>query len=480
MSQLLFERSIPGRRGIRFDPLDVPEVSIDARFERKSLARLPELSEVDVVRHYMDLSRKAFGVDNGFYPLGSCTMKYNPKLNEATASLDGFTRIHPDQAVSTVSGALQLMDELANALCEVTGMDAFSLQPAAGAQGEFTGLLMIHAYHASRQDTKRTKVIVPDSAHGTNPASATMAGYTVVSVPTNTQGGVDLDALKAVLNDEVAALMLTNPNTLGLFDPNILTITQWVHDVGGLLYYDGANMNAIMGTTRPGDMGFDVVHLNLHKTFSTPHGGGGPGSGPVGVKNILKPFLPQGTLVKESYGYRFLNEDDQESIGRMRSYYGNFLVNVRAYTYIKSLGSNGLKRSSQMAVLNANYLMRELEDEFEVAYPNTCMHEFVISLETIKQETGISAKDFCKALLDYQMHPPTMYFPMVVHEALMIEPTETESKESLDEFVRILKHLKSLAYSDPQKILDAPYTTPVKRVDEVGAARNPIVRYQFK
>jgi glycine dehydrogenase subunit 2 len=480
MSQLLFERSVPGRRGIRFDALDVPVVAIDSAFERQSLARLPELSEVDVVRHYMDLSRKSFGVDNGFYPLGSCTMKYNPKLNEVTSALDGFAQIHPDQALHTVPGALKLMDNLSQALCEVTGMDAFTLQPAAGAQGEFTGLLMIHAYHASRNDHKRSKVIVPDSAHGTNPASATMAGYSVVSVPTNAEGGVDLDALKAVLSDDVAALMLTNPNTLGLFDPNILTITQWVHDVGGLLYYDGANMNAIMGTTRPGDMGFDVVHLNLHKTFSTPHGGGGPGSGPVGVKSILKPFLPQGTLVKETYGYRFLDENDRSSIGRMRSYFGNFLVNVRAYTYILSLGSNGLKRSSQMAVLNANYLMRELEDDFDVAYPNTCMHEFVISLETIKKETGINAKDFCKALLDYNMHPPTMYFPMVVHEALMIEPTETESLESLEHFVAILKQLKALAYSDPQKILDAPYTTPVKRVDEVNAARNPIVRYLFK
>ena len=480
MSALLYERSVAGRRGVRFDDLDVPSVALPEAFERKSLARLPELSEVDLVRHYMDLSRKAFGVDNGFYPLGSCTMKYNPKLNELTAALDGFSQLHPDQPLESVPGALKLMDQLQISLCEVTGMDAFTLQPAAGAQGEFTGLLMIHAYHASRGDAKRSKVIVPDSAHGTNPASATMAGYSVVTIPTNAQGGVDMDALKAVLNDEVAALMLTNPNTLGLFDPNIYTISQWVHEVGGLLYYDGANMNAIMGTTRPGDMGFDVVHLNLHKTFSTPHGGGGPGSGPVGVKAILKPFLPKGTLVKESYGYRFVSEDDKPSIGRMRSYYGNFLVNVRAYTYILSLGGNGLKRSSQMAVLNANYLMEGLKDDFIVAYPQRCMHEFVLSLETIKKDTGISTKDFCKALLDYNMHPPTMYFPMVVHEALMIEPTETESKESLDQFIEILKHLKQLAYTDPQKILDAPYTTPVKRIDEVLAARNPIVRYQFK
>jgi glycine dehydrogenase subunit 2 len=480
MSQLLYERSVRGRRGVRFDSLDVPSVALPAAFERKSLARLPELSEVDIVRHYMDLSRKSFGVDNGFYPLGSCTMKYNPKLNEITAALDGFAQLHPDQALETVPGALELMLRLQDSLAEVTGMDAFTLQPAAGAQGEFTGLLMIHAYHASRNDTKRTKVIVPDSAHGTNPASATMAGYSVVSVPTNAEGGVDIDALKAVLGDDIAALMLTNPNTLGLFDPNIHTISQLIHDVGGLLYYDGANMNAIMGSTRPGDMGFDVVHLNLHKTFSTPHGGGGPGSGPVGVKNILKPFLPKGTLVKADSGPRFLDETDAHTIGRMRSYFGNFLVNVRAFTYIRSLGGNGLTRSSQTAVLNANYLMEGLKDDFVVAYPQRCMHEFVLSLESIKKDTGISTKDFCKALLDYNMHPPTMYFPMVVTEALMIEPTETESKESLDHFIEVMKTLKNLAYTDPQKILDAPYTTPVKRIDEVLAARNPVVRYEFK
>ena len=314
---------------------------------------------------------------------------------------------------------------------------------------------------------------------GTNPASAAMAGYQVVSVPSNAQGGVDVDALKAVLNDEIAGLMLTNPNTLGLFDPNIEMIASLVHGVGGLLYYDGANLNAIMGTARPGDMGFDVVHLNLHKTFSTPHGGGGPGSGPVGVKAFLKPFLPQGTLVSEPYGYRFLDERDHASIGRMRSYYGNFLVNIRAYTYIQSLGRNGLKEASQNAVLNANYLMDGLKDTYPVTYPGPCMHEFVISLETLKKETGIGAKDISKALLDYGMHPPTMYFPLIVHEALMIEPTETESKETLDFFIETMKKLHDLAYSNPEVILNAPYTTPVKRVDDVQAARNPILRYQF-
>lgn len=479
MSKLLFERSVSGRRGIRLDPIDVPEVKLDEQFVRQSKPRLPEIGEVDLVRHYMELSKHTFGVDNGFYPLGSCTMKYNPKLNEATASLDGFANIHPSQNLETVQGALALMDDLSQSLCEITGMDAFTLQPAAGAHGEFTGLLLIHAYHKANNDTKRTKVIVPDSSHGTNPASAAMAGYQVVSVPSNAQGGVDVDALKSVLNDEIAGLMLTNPNTLGLFDPNIELITSMVHEVGGLLYYDGANLNAIMGTARPGDMGFDVVHLNLHKTFSTPHGGGGPGSGPVGVKAFLKPFLPQGSLVNESYGYRFLDDRDQSSIGRMRSYYGNFLVNVRAYTYIQSLGRNGLKEASQNAVLNANYLMEGLKDTYPVSYPGTCMHEFVISLEKLKKETGISAKDISKALLDYGMHPPTMYFPLIVHEALMIEPTETESKETLDFFIETMKKLHDLAYSNPEVILNAPYSTPIKRVDDVQAARNPILKYQF-
>lgn len=476
MSQLLFERSIAGRRGIEFDSLDVPLFTLADRYIRQAPARLAEVSEVDVVRHYMDLSRNAFGVDNGFYPLGSCTMKYNPKLNEATASLPGFTDIHPLAPLQYVPGALALMEKLSKHLGAITGMDAFTLEPAAGAQGEFTGLLMIEAYHRARNDHKRTKVIVPDSAHGTNPASASMAGYTVVSVASNDQGGVDLDALKAVLNDEVAALMLTNPNTLGLFDPNILTISKMVHEVGGLLYYDGANLNAIMGVARPGDMGFDVVHLNLHKTFSTPHGGGGPGSGPVGCKDILKDYLPIGTYTDHA----FVTETSSTSIGRLRSFYGNFLVNVRAYTYILSLGASGLKEASQVAVLNANYMMAKLKDDFEVAYPQTCMHEFVLSLETLKKETGIGAKDISKALLDYQMHPPTMYFPMIVHEALMIEPTETESQETMDIFIQALKDLKAQAYLNPQVILDAPHTTVVKRVDDVLAARQPILSYPFK
>lgn len=475
MSQLIFERSTKGRRGTEFEVCDVPLVQFDETYTRQVKPRLAEVGEVDIVRHYMDLSRKSFGVDNGFYPLGSCTMKYNPKLNEAVASLEGFTQLHPLAPKHAILGALELMHNLDVSLQEITGMDAITLQPAAGAQGEFTGLLMIEAYHASNNDQKRTKVIVPDSAHGTNPASANMAGYSVVSVQSNAQGGVDLEALKEVLDDEVAALMLTNPNTLGLFDPNILTISKMVHDVGGLLYYDGANLNAIMGIARPGDMGFDVIHLNLHKTFSTPHGGGGPGSGPVGCKNFLKPFLPVGSLQDD---LNFI-EENPNSIGRLRSFYGNFLVNVRAYTYILTLGNDGLKEASEIAVLNANYMMEKLKDHFVVAYPQTCMHEFVLSLDNIKKDTGVSAKDFCKALLDYNMHPPTMYFPLIVHEALMIEPTETESKDTMDAFIEVLIALKEKAYKDPQLLLDAPFNTVVKRVDDVQAARHPILTYPF-
>jgi glycine dehydrogenase subunit 2 len=472
MSKLIFERSVKHRRGITLPEFDCPEIHLDEAYTRVSSPRLAQVAEVDVVRHYMELSRFAFGVDNGFYPLGSCTMKYNPKLNETTAALEGFNSIHPTQDPSSVKGAMSLLSNLSTSLCEITGMDGFTLQPSAGAHGEFTGLLLINAYHRDRNDLKRTKVIVPDSAHGTNPASANMAGYSILNVPSNALGGVDVEALKAVLSDEVAALMLTNPNTLGLFDPNIEEIASLVHKAGGLLYYDGANLNAIMGEVRPGDMGFDVVHLNLHKTFSTPHGGGGPGSGPVGVKKHLIPYLPKGTIIDNQF------VESKKSIGRVRSYYGNFLVNVRAYTYILSLGSSGLKEASEMAVLNANYMMSQLKNDFTVAYPNPCMHEFVLSLQDLKDKTGISAKDICKGLLDYKVHPPTMYFPLIVHEALMIEPTETESKETMDEFIKVLIELKDKAYTDPEYLKNAPYSTPIKRVDDVLAARHPILKYE--
>lgn len=474
MSDLIFEKSRLGRRCVELPLLDVPVTVIGENLRRIDALALPEISEVDLVRHYMELSRNAFGVDNGFYPLGSCTMKYNPKINEETASLAGFAQIHPLQPEGTVHGALEAMDQLTSSLCEVTGMDAFTLQPSAGAHGEFTGLLLIHAYHAHRNDVKRTKVIVPDAAHGTNPASAAMAGYSVVGVSSNALGGVDIDSLKSVLNDEVAALMLTNPNTLGLFDPNILEISRLVHEAGGLVYYDGANLNAIMGIARPGDMGFDVVHLNLHKTFSTPHGGGGPGSGPVGVKSCLVPFLPKGTLHPTQ---KKLTISSEFPIGRLRSFYGNFLVNIRALTYILSLGSEGLKEASENAVLNANYMMAKLSDLYPVAYPGACMHEFVVSCQKLKDETGVSAKDVSKALLDYGIHPPTMYFPMIVHEALMFEPTETESKETLDHAIEVLREIHFIAYHTPQVLMNAPATMPIKRVDDVQAARHPILKY---
>ncbi len=477
MSKLVFELSKPGRRCVIIPEKTTPHVDFDETLKKQDTLLAPEVAEIDLVRHYIGLSKMAHGVDNGFYPLGSCTMKYNPRINEDAAALSGFANLHPLQPESTVLGALKAMVHLQDALSEVTGMDGFTLQPAAGAHGEFTGMLLVRAYHQANNDTKRTKVIVPDSAHGTNPASAAMAGYEVLTVPSNEQGGVDMDALRLLVDDQVAALMLTNPNTLGLFDPNIKEIADLIHQFGGLLYYDGANLNAIMGLSRPGDMGFDVVHLNLHKTFSTPHGGGGPGSGPVGVKKHLIPFLPNGTILKNNNEV-FIKENDKQAIGRMRSFYGNFLTNIRALTYILVNGAFGLKEASLNAVLNANYMMEKLKNHYHVAYPQTCMHEFVVSLEHEKETYGISAKDISKGLLDYNIHPPTMYFPQIVHEALMIEPNETESKETLDHAIEVLIYLYSLIKDDPQQLLNAPVTTPVKRVDDVTAARNPILKYQ--
>ncbi len=477
MSQLVFELSRPGRRCVFLPQSETPSYEIPSQFKKEEAVKLPEVAEIDLVRHYIGLSKKAHGVDSGFYPLGSCTMKYNPRINEESAALAGFSQIHPYQPLETVQGALNAMYHLQESLCEVSGMDAFTLQPAAGAHGEFTGMLLIHAYHAANQDTKRTKVIVPDAAHGTNPASAAMAGYEVLTVPSNELGGVDMDALRGMVDDQVAGLMLTNPNTLGLFDPNIKEIADLIHEFGGLLYYDGANLNAIMGLSRPGDMGFDVVHLNLHKTFSTPHGGGGPGSGPVGVKKHLIPFLPNGTIVKEKDNIT-IKQNDPQAIGRMRSFYGNFLTNIRALTYILVLGGEGCKEASLNAVLNANYMMEKLKDLYTVAYPQTCMHEFVLSLEKEKEKHGITAKDIAKALLDFNIHPPTMYFPQIVHEALMIEPNETESKETLDHAIDVFRHLYTLITDDPDLLRNAPTSTPVRRVDDVMAARNPILKYK--
>jgi glycine dehydrogenase subunit 2 len=483
LEPLIFELSASGRTAVSLPKCGVPEIPVEMLIPDHMLTQhepqLPELSEIDVVRHFTRLSTFNHGVDTGFYPLGSCTMKYNPKVNEALSRLPGFSSLHPYQPEELTQGALQLMAELQEDLCELAGMDGFTLQPAAGAHGEMTGMLIIKAYHEHRKDLKRTKVIVPDSAHGTNPATAAMAGYEIIQVPSNERGGVDLEALRNVVNDEVAALMLTNPNTVGLFDENILEITKLVHDVGGLLYYDGANTNAIMGIARPGDMGFDVVHLNLHKTFSTPHGGGGPGAGPVGVKEFLMPFLPKPIVVQGDDGTFKLDHNMPLSIGRVRSFYANFSVLVRAYAYIRALGGEGLKMASENAVLNANYLMHVLKDHYFLPFDRTCKHEFVITPKTLKS-TGVHTLDIAKRLLDYGYHPPTIYFPMIVEEAMMIEPTETESLETLDEFAEVLIKIAEEAREDADLVKNAPHTTLVTRLDEVGAVRKPDLRYRKK
>lgn len=474
MSELIFERSRPQRRCVAIPDRKVHEFKLDDRFVRQQSAQLPEVAEVDLVRHYVGLSRQAFGVDNGFYPLGSCTMKYNPKVNETAASLSGFNDIHPLQPENTVEGCLAVQRQLTDALIAITGMDDFTLQPAAGAHGEFTGMQLVRAYHHSRNDDQRNQIIIPDSAHGTNPASAAMNGFTVVAVASNADGGIDIDALQQAVNEHTAALMLTNPNTLGLFDRNIEKITEIVHQAGGLCYYDGANLNAIMGICRPGDMGFDIVHLNLHKTFSTPHGGGGPGSGPVGCKQFLAQFLPYPTVDKTGTHWQ---PAASSSIGKVRSYYGNFLICVRALAYIKTLGADGLKLASENAVLNANYLRLKLKDMYTEPYQRACMHEFVVSLHEIKTKYNVSAKDVAKALLDWGIHPPTMYFPMIVSEALMFEPTETEGQETLDQAVAALTAIYEQIQKDPQPVQTAPHTTIISHPDEVKAARQPILRW---
>ncbi len=467
--KLIFEQSIPGRGCSILPSCDVALSTLPEIHQRKKTLLLPQVSEIEISRHYTSLLKRTFGVNDGFYPLGSCTMKYNPRINEEIAGWNQFTRIHPLQPVHTVQGCLEVLKLTENYLCEITGMDGMSLQPAAGAHGEFTGLLLMKAYHKSRGDSKRTKIIVPDSAHGTNPASAAMAGFTVVNIPSNAEGCVDLDKLREAVGEDTAGLMLTNPNTVGIFDRNILEITRIIHEAGGLNYYDGANLNAIMGIVRPGGMGFDVVHLNLHKTFSTPHGGGGPGAGPVGCKKHLTAFLPDSCP----------SESSASSIGRVKAFYGHFLVIVRALAYILTLGKEGIPEAARSAVLNANYMKGLLRGTFDIAYDGVCMHEFVMTLEGLKQETGVSAMDVAKMLLDYGMHPPTMYFPLLVHEALMVEPTETESKETIDEAAAVYRKIYELAYSNPKKLHDAPLTTPVRRLDEVGAARNPRLSYSF-
>ena len=437
-NSLLIEISKEGRKAYSLPKLDVEFTKIDEMLDynmiKKTDLDLPELSEVDVARHYTLLSNKNFGVDTGFYPLGSCTMKYNPKIDEDMAAFSKFTHIHPYQSEKTAQGSLELMYNLSKMLCEITGMDEVTLQPSAGAHGEFTGLMIIRKYHESRGDLKRTKVIVPDSAHGTNPASAHMAGFDIVEVQSTENGAVNIEKLKEVLNDEVAALMLTNPSTLGLFERNIEEIAKLVHETGGLLYYDGANTNAIMGITRAGDMGFDVVHLNLHKTFAAPHGGGGPGSGPVGVKKDLAKFLPVPVISKKDDNY-YLDYDRKDSIGKIKNFYGNFGVMIKSYAYILTMGRDGLKKASQMAVLNANYLKENLKQYYDLPIDEVCKHEFVLRGPHEEYNT----MDIAKRMLDYGYHPPTVYFPLIIREAMMIEPTETESLETLDQFIDAMK-----------------------------------------
>ncbi|RJG22984.1 aminomethyl-transferring glycine dehydrogenase subunit GcvPB [Paenibacillus thiaminolyticus] len=475
--KLIFELSKPGRTAYSLPECDVPQRDIEelipAGMLRQQPAELPEVYEVDVIRHYTELSRRNFGIDNGFYPLGSCTMKYNPKINEDVARLAGFAKIHPYQPAESIQGALEMLYTLQQDLAELTGMDEVTLQPAAGAHGEWTGLMMIRAYHESKGET-RTKVIVPDSSHGTNPASATAAGLDTITIPSDERGLVDLEALRAAVGPDTAALMLTNPSTLGLFEEHILEIADIVHEAGGLLYYDGANSNAIMGITRPGDMGFDVVHLNLHKTMSTPHGGGGPGAGPVGVKSILKPYLPKPLIVKKEDGSFGFEEERPTSIGRVKAYLGNFGILVRAYTYMRTYGPDGLRRVSECAVLNANYMMHRLAPYFEVPYPGVCKHEFVISGNGLKQY-GVRTLDVAKRLLDFGFHPPTIYFPLNVEECMMIEPTETESKETLDTFIDTMIQIAKEAEEQPDLLLNAPHHTDVRRLDETLAARKPVL-----
>ena len=475
MPKLIFERSRSGRSTRYLPACEVPTVELPNSLQRNELPPLPQVSESELSRHFNALEQQVFGVGRGFYPLGSCTMKYNPAVNERSAALSGFAGVHPLQDEGTVQGCLEALCELSDLLTEVTGMDAMTFQPAAGAHGELTGIMLIKAYHESRNDTARDTILVPDTAHGTNPATATMCGMKVTAIPSDERGQVDLEKLAAACGPHIAGIMLTNPNTVGIFEENVEKITNLVHTCGGLCYYDGANLNAIMGIARPGDMGFDVVHLNLHKTFSTPHGGGGPGSGAVGCKALLADFLPSDQPVDEG---AFTLTRPATSIGRVKSFYGNFAVNLKALTYLQTLGAEGVREAAQNAVLNANYLKNRLRDGgFTVAFDGTCMHEFVLTLAPQKKAHGVAAMDIAKALLDCGMHPPTMYFPLLVEEALMLEPTETESRESLDEAAKVYIKVLELAATEPETLHAAPVNCPIGRPDEVQAARTPILRY---
>jgi glycine dehydrogenase subunit 2 len=485
-ARTIFEKSRPGRRAFVAPELDVParDGLLPERFRRREPARLPEIAEPEIVRHYNRLSKRNFDLDTGFYPLGSCTMKHNPKLHERVAALPGNARLHPLQAPARAQGALRLMWELQAALAEIAGLPHVSLQPSAGSHGELAGVLLTRAYHEDRGE-RRAKVLTPDTAHGTNPATVTMAGFEVVKVGTNADGGVDVEDLKAKAGDDVACLMLTNPNTLGLFDPAIEEIAHVVHDAGATLYYDGANLNAVMGRARPGDMGFDIVHFNLHKTFTQPHGGGGPGAGPIAVSERIEPFLPRPQVVRREGGNGHgpvfdLDADRPRSIGRLRGFQGNYGVFVRSYAYILSLGGDGLQEASETAVLNANYLLARLREtageHLPPAYDRTCMHEFVLTGGPMKRALGIRTLDLAKRLLDHGYHPPTVYFPLLVEEALLVEPTETETRETLDAFAAAIGEILAEAAEDPETARNAPYTTPVRRLDEAGAAKRPVIR----
>lgn len=481
-NELIFEISQPGHVSYDLPENDVPTFDLKEQLPdyliRQESAKLPEVSELQLVRHYTALSNKNFGIESGPYPLGSCTMKYNPKVNETIAALDGFSHIHPQQEVETVQGALDLLFNLQEYLAEITGMDSISLQPAAGAHGELAAILMFKAYHeAQGEGAKRKNIIVPDSAHGTNPATATVAGYDTIEIPSTSEGIIDIEALKQVVNEETAGIMLTNPNTAGLYERDIQEIVNIVHSVGGLAYYDGANSNAIMGISNPGTMGFDAVHLNLHKTFTGPHGGGGPGSGPIGVKAFLEPYLPVPRIEKEGDNY-VINSNYPASIGRIKGNYGNFGVNVRAYSYIRTMGADGLTQVSQDAVLNSNYLKARIQEYYDVPFKQHCMHEFVVSCKRQKNEHQVNAKDIGKRLLDYGIHSPTTYFPLIVEECLMIEPTETESIRELDQIADAFINIAKEVINDPETVQNAPYLTSVRRLDETTAARKPILTYQ--
>ncbi len=476
--KLIFEKSQTGRRGLAIPRPDLPVPELPGNQRRSVPPRLPELAEPEVLRHFTELSTRNFGIDTGFYPLGSCTMKYNPRINERLVGLPGFANLHPLVEDDAAQGALELEWELQQILLELTGLDAVSLQPAAGSQGELTGLMLFRAFFAERgEDGVRRKIVIPDTAHGTNPASVTMAGYELTPVKTDARGNIDLDDLRGKVDGSTAGLMLTNPSTLGLFDENIEEIARTFHSAGALMYYDGANLNAVCGISRPGDMGFDVVHFNLHKTFSQPHGGGGPGGGPIAVRASLEPFLPVPVVTRQGSTFR-LDYDRPKSIGRVRAFSGPFGVFVRAYAFMRSYGP-ALREMSEVAVLNANYLLARLKDAYDLPFDRLCMHEFVLSARTLKREHGITALDVAKRLMDYGFHPPTVYFPLVVPEALMIEPTETEAKETLDAFIEAMVAIVREAAEEPELLREAPHDRPVRRLDEVRAAREPILRHRF-